>query len=203
MMLVLFGTAVAMGLAIAAPLGPIGALCIERTLRGGFRAGMAGGLGTALADALFAALAAAGFASFAATVALIERPLGLIGGAFLIWLGVRALRPAPPQTVAAKAPPGALSVMAATFGLTLANPATILSFAAIFAGLGLARTAGPAEAVAVVAGIFTGSLLWWALLSGTVALLRHRLPPGFARATALASGAVMVGFGIWALARAI
>lgn len=203
MMLVLFGTAVAMGLAIAAPLGPIGALCIERTLRGGFRAGMAGGLGTALADALFAALAAAGFASFAATVALIERPLGLIGGAFLIWLGVRALRPAPPQTVAAKAPPGALSVMATTFGLTLANPATILSFAAIFAGLGLARTAGPAEAIAVVAGIFTGSLLWWALLSGTVALLRHRLPPGFARGTALASGAVMLGFGIWALARAI
>jgi putative LysE/RhtB family amino acid efflux pump len=203
MMLVLFGTAVAMGLAIAAPLGPIGALCIERTLRGGFRAGMAGGLGTALADALFAALAAAGFASFAATVALIERPLGLIGGAFLIWLGVRALRPAPPQTVAAKAPPGALSVMATTFGLTLANPATILSFAAIFAGLGLARTAGPAEAIAVVAGIFTGSLLWWALLSGTVALLRHRLPPGFARATALASGAAMLGFGIWALARAI
>lgn len=203
MMLVLFGTAVAMGLAIAAPLGPIGALCIERTLRGGFRAGMAGGLGTALADALFAALAAAGFASFAATVALIERPLGLIGGAFLIWLGLRALRPAPPQTVAAKAPPGALSVMATTFGLTLANPATILSFAAIFAGLGLARTAGPAEAVAVVAGIFTGSLLWWALLSGSVALLRHRLPPGFARATGLASGAVMLGFGIWALARAI
>ena len=204
MMLVLFGTAVAMGLAIAAPLGPIGALCIERTLRGGFRAGMAGGLGTALADALFAALAAAGFASFAATVALIERPLGLIGGAFLIWLGLRALRPAPPrETVAAKAPPGALAVMATTFGLTLANPATILSFAAIFAGLGLARTAGPAEAVAVVTGIFTGSLLWWALLSGTVALLRHRLPPGFARGTALASGAVMLGFGIWALARAV
>jgi len=203
MMLVLFGTAMAMGLAIAAPLGPIGALCIERTLRGGFRAGMAGGLGTALADALFAALAATGFASFAATVALIERPLGLIGGAFLIWLGIRALRPPPPQTVAAKAPPGVLAVMATTFGLTLANPATILSFAAIFAGLGLARTAGPAEAVAVVAGIFTGSLLWWALLSGTVALLRHRLPPGFARATALASGAVMLGFGIWALARAI
>lgn len=202
-MLVLFGTAMAMGLAIAAPLGPIGALCIERTLRGGFRAGMAGGLGTALADALFAALAAAGFASFAATVALIERPLGLIGGAFLIWLGIRALRPSPPQTAAAKAPPGALSVMATTFGLTLANPATILSFAAIFAGLGLARTAGPAEAVAVVTGIFTGSLLWWALLSGTVALLRHRLPPGFARGTALASGAVMLGFGIWALARAI
>jgi len=102
----LFATAVAMGLAIAAPLGPIGALCIERTLRGGFRAGMAGGLGTALADALFAALAAAGFASFAAAVALVERPLGLIGGGFLIWLGWRALRPAPPrEAVVAAAPP--------------------------------------------------------------------------------------------------
>lgn len=199
----LFLKSVAMGLAIAAPLGPIGALCINRTLAQGFRAGMAGGLGTALADAVYASLAAAGFAAFSATVARIDMPLGLLGGAFLIWLGIKSFRAGPPAAAAETQARGALATMAATFALTLANPATILSFAAIFAGLGLAQTAGIAEAVAVVLGVFLGSLLWWAVLSGGVALAHRRLPGWFARAVSLASGAMMLGFGLWSLARVL
>lgn len=201
----LFLKSLAMGLAIAAPLGPIGALCIQRTLARGFLAGAAGGLGTALADALYASLAAAGFATFAATLARISTPLGLVGGGFLLWLGWRGWPRGTPAARAAVAPAasGLLATTATTFALTMANPATILSFAAIFAGLGLAESASPATAALVVGGVFAGSMLWWLALSGTVAGLHHRLPPGFALWVARLSSLMMGGFGLWALGLAL
>ncbi|MDP1670304.1 LysE family transporter [Phaeovulum sp.] len=200
----LFVTSMAMGLAIAAPLGPIGALCIQRTLAQGFFAGLAGGLGTALADALYASFAAAGFATFAATLARISTPLGLVGGGFLLWLAWKGWPrgvPAPQAAAAAQRP--ALATAALTFALTIANPATILSFAAIFAGLGLAETASLASAVQVVAGVFAGSMLWWFILAGAVAALHHRLPTAFALWVARVSSLMMGGFGLWALANAV
>lgn len=196
---VLFAKSVALGLAVAAPLGPIGMLCVNRTLERGFWAGLAGGLGTAVADALYAGLAAAGFAAFAATVEAVDGPLKLIGGAFLLWLGWRSFAPRPAATAASVGARDLLGTVGATFALTMANPATILSFAAMFAGLGLASSSGPAAAVVVVAGVFLGSLGWWALLSGGVALARRKLPPRFALWSARASGATLVAFGLLAL----
>ncbi|MGP3696381.1 LysE family translocator [Rhodobacter sp. NSM] len=199
----LFFKALLMGLAIAAPLGPIGALCIQRTLAQGFRAGLAGGLGTALADAAYAAAAAAGFAAFAAFLDRIALPLGLGGGAFLIWLGIQGLRADPRPEAATVAARGLWSTLGTTFLLTLANPATVLSFAAIFAGLGLAREADLASAATVVVGVFAGSMLWWLLLAGGVALAHRRLPPAFALWVSRASGMLMLGFGLWAIATAL
>ncbi len=201
----LFFKALLMGLAIAAPLGPIGALCIQRTLARGLAAGVAGGLGTALADAAYAAAAAAGFATFAAVLTRISLPLGLAGGGFLLWLGWKGWprKTAAPLAAQAPASRGLWATTATTFALTLTNPATILSFAAIFAGLGLAREANPAAAATTVAGVFTGSMLWWIFLSATVAALHHRLPPGFALWVARASSLTMGAFGIWALGGAL
>jgi len=201
----LFWKSLALGVAIAAPLGPIGALCIARTLERGFLAGVAGGLGTALADACYAALAALGFAAFSAALAMIDLSLRLAGGAFMLWLGWQGLRPR--AAAAAPAQMGGrrnlLGTAAATFLLTIANPATILSFAALFAGLGLAASSGASAAVLVVAGVFAGSMLWWGVLSGGVALARHRLPDSFARWVARGSGALIVAFGLWALSSAV
>jgi putative LysE/RhtB family amino acid efflux pump len=201
----LFLKAVLMGLAIAAPLGPIGALCIQRTLERGLLAGVAGGLGTALADALYASLAAAGFAAFAAALDSISTPLGLIGGGFLLWLAWKGWPrgTAAPKAAASPAVRGVWLTTATTFALTIANPATILSFAAIFAGIGLADTASTASAAAVVAGVFAGSMLWWIMLSGTVAALHHRLPASFAHWVARASSLMMAGFGLWAVSSAV
>ena len=191
-----------LGLAVAAPLGPIGTLCISRTLERGFWAGVAGGLGTALADATYAMLAAAGFAAFAALLSRLSLPLGLFGGLFMLWLGWRALRPRP---VAAAAEIGAgdlIRTTMATFLLTMANPATILTFAAIFAGFGLAAVGDGTKAAVVVAGVFLGSLAWWFLLSGSVALAKTRLPDRFAAWTSRISGLVLIAFGIAALVSA-
>ena len=197
----LFLKSLALGLAIAAPLGPLGALCISRTLERGFLAGVAGGLGTALADATYATLAALGFAAFSSALAMIDMPLRLAGGAFMLWLGWQGLKPRPTvKAAAAPARRGLLATAAVTFLLTIANPATILSFAALFAGLGLAASGG--GEMVVVAGVFAGSMLWWVILSGGVALARHRLPDSFALWVARASGALLIAFGVWAIAGA-
>lgn len=195
----LFGKGILLGLAIAAPLGPIGALCISRTLERGFWAGVAGGLGTALADGAYALMAAAGFAAFAALLDRISVPLQLFGGVFLLWLGWKSFQPKPPVAAAKVGARDLLSTTGATFLLTITNPATILSFAAIFAGLGLASQGDGWSAALLVAGVFAGSMLWWIFLSGTVALLHHRLPERFALWVSRISGVVLIGFGVVAI----
>lgn len=199
----LFFKSLFLGLAIAAPLGPIGALCINRTLERGFIAGVAGGLGTALADCVYAALAAVGFAAFSDILGTIDTPLRLIGGAFMLWLGWKSLRPAPARTAAKISASDLLGTVAATFVLTITNPMTILSFAAIFASLGLASGTGSASAVLVVSGVFVGSMLWWSVLSGGVALARNRLPENSAIWVSRASGVVLIAFGLWAAGSAL
>lgn len=197
--ILLFGKSLLLGLAVAAPLGPIGALCINRTLERGFAAGVAGGLGTALADAIYASLAAIGFSAFSAALAMIDAPLRLVGGLFMLWLGWKSMAPKPVRAAAQIGARDLIGTIAATFLLTITNPMTILSFAAIFAGLGLADAPGAINAALVVIGVFSGSLLWWCILSGGVALVRQRLPESFALQVSRASGLILIGFGLYAL----
>lgn len=198
MELLLFLKSLLLGLAIAAPLGPIGALCINRTLERGFSAGMAGGLGTALADGVYATLAALGFAAFSNLLGIVDMPLRLIGGAFMLWLGWKSFKSTRPTTAAKLSTRNLISTTAATFLLTITNPMTILSFTAIFAGLGLASEAGSTGAAMVVSGVFSGSMLWWCALSGGVTLARHRLADAFAKWVSRLSGIVLIAFGLWA-----
>lgn len=202
-MLELLLKSVLVGMAIAAPVGPIGALCINRSLTRGFVSGVAGGLGTALADASYGALAALGFAAFSAALAKISTPLALFGGAFLIFLGWREMRKTGAASVQETAGRGYLiRTLLTTYVLTITNPATILSFVAIFAGFGLADASGNQALVVVVLGVFAGSLLWWVFLSGLVAIIRHRLPAEFAHWVARISGGILIGFGLVAVSSA-
>ncbi|CAI9402347.1 hypothetical protein ANOBCDAF_00888 [Pleomorphomonas sp. T1.2MG-36] len=189
----------ALGFAVAAPLGPIGALCINRTLQRGFWVGLSGGLGTALADAVYGALAALGFAAFSAFLVTIDGPMRLVGGLAMIWLGWQGMRPKPPRPAAEIGARDLLGTIGATFLLTISNPATILSFALFFAGLGLASTADTASAIVVVAGVFTGSLAWWIILTGGVALVRHKVSDRFALLVGRLSGALIIVFGLLAI----
>jgi threonine/homoserine/homoserine lactone efflux protein len=190
----------AIGLAIAAPVGPIGVLCMRRTLVCGRLAGFVTGLGAAAADATYGAVGAFGTALAAA---LVDRQdwIATLGGLFLVWLGVSGMRRAPAEIEAA--PPTGATHLAGFFGttflLTLANPATILSFAAIFAGLGLAADEGAPAALHLVGGVFLGSAAWWLFLSGAVGLIRHRLGRGALVWINRLSGLVLLGFGVAAI----
>ncbi|HLT78013.1 MAG TPA: LysE family transporter [Ferrovibrio sp.] len=189
---------VLLGIAVAAPVGPIGVLCIQRSMAAGFWAGFSGGIGTALADALYATLAAAGFAALAGvTEGMAGQVLRWAGAAFIAWLGWRTmLAPAATRAAESGREERPWRLLAVTFALTMSNPATILSFAALFAGLGLAADATPATATAAVAGVFIGSLLWWAFLSGSVAVLRHRIDEGWKRWINRIAGAVLIAFAL-------
>lgn len=194
----------AIGLAIAAPVGPIGALCIRRTLVDGRLIGLATGLGAATADGAYGAVAAFGVTAVTSALVGLRLWIHLGGALFLAYLGARSLLACAPKVGAAGAGPSSgvvadpLSAWASTVALTLTNPATILSFAAVFAGLGLAG-AGDGAAGATVAGVFLGSALWWLVLTTTVGLVRSRLDARGLRWVNRVSGLILLGFAVLAL----
>jgi threonine/homoserine/homoserine lactone efflux protein len=185
----------ALGFSIAAVLGPIGVLCIRRTLSSGFLNGFLSGLGAATADATYASIAAFGVTALAALLVDQRTWLRLVGGAFLLYLGVRTLRTAPALRAAADVSVrGLVAAYLSTFGLTMSNPMTILSFVAIFAGLGLGSTQGGLDAMELVLGVFVGSAAWWLVLASLVSLLRARLTPGVFRVINIGSGVLILAF---------
>ena len=197
----LFLKGLLLGLSIAAPVGPIGVLCIRRSLEAGFWPGVAGGLGTAVADAVYAAIAAFGLTAVSSLLVQAQGVLSVVGGIALIWLGWVAMTGKTPEA-AAEAPitRSLWPTFAGTFLLTMANPATILTFAAIFAGLGLAAADSAAGAAILVIGVLLGSLLWWAVLSGAVSVLRQRISTAVVVWINRASGLLLAGFGAALLA---
>jgi threonine/homoserine/homoserine lactone efflux protein len=187
------------GFSIAAPVGPIGVLCIRRTLVDGRAMGLAVGLGAAAADAVYGAVAGFGLTAVSALLVRRQDVLRLVGGLFLCYLGARTFLARPAEQAARAAGAGLLGAFTATFGLTLANPATILSFVAVFAGFGIGTAAGWRDASVLVGGVFLGSALWWLLLSGAVGALRGRLDQRAFRWVNRLSGLVLLGFGVTAL----
>jgi threonine/homoserine/homoserine lactone efflux protein len=188
------------GFSIAAPVGPIGILCIRRTLAEGRASGLVSGLGAASADALYGCVAAFGLAFISNFLVSQQTWLRITGGVFLCWLGLKTILSKPAEQVSPVKGNGLAAAYASTFFLTLTNPMTILSFAAIFAGLGLAGTGGNyLSAGVLVLGVFTGSALWWLVLSSSVGLFRARFNPDRLRWVNRISGAIIIGFGLFAL----
>lgn len=199
------------GLAIAAPVGPIGLLVIQRTLRHGRVVGLVTGLGAAVADAVYGAIGAFGVTSLIQVLQAARVPLALAGGAFLLWLAWRTWRSALPAQAAAVAErPGLAGAFAGTFVLTLSNPATILSFIAVFGTLGATLGGGaggstvapmvPASPMTpwpMVAGVLLGSALWWLLLSAAVGALRSRFDARAMRVVNGVSALALAGFALW------
>jgi threonine/homoserine/homoserine lactone efflux protein len=189
-----------LGFSIAAPVGPIGVLCIRRTLTDGRAAGLVSGLGAASADALYGCVAAFGLTFISDMLISQQIWLKLIGGAFLLYLGIKTLLARPAQEAASAKGTGLAGAYTSTLFLTLTNPMTILSFVAIFAGLGIASTgADYASAALLVLGVFLGSALWWLLLSGGVSLFRARFDARAMTWVNRISGAVILFFGVAAL----
>ena len=188
------------GFSIAAPVGPIGVLCIRRTLASGFVAGLASGLGAASADAIYGSIAALGLTVVTSLLVSHQDWLRVVGGAFLCYLGVRTLLARPAGQLPSAQNVSLASAYASTFLLTLTNPMTILSFVAIFSGLGIASAGGDyASAGLLVLGVFTGLATWWLLLSAGTSHLRSRLSQGALQWVNRASGTVIAGFGLLAL----
>jgi putative LysE/RhtB family amino acid efflux pump len=199
----LFAKGAVLGLSIAAPVGPMALLCLRTTLAHGFVPGLMGGLGIAAGDVFYAALAAFGLQAATALLTGQSLWLGLAGGLYLVWFGLATIRQPLPAAGAEGGRRRGLATFVSTFLLTLANPPTIMIFAAMFASLGLIEAQREsAAALAVVAGVFLGSAGWWVLFAVVVSRLRDRLRgPVFVWVNRV-SGAALAGFGFWAVASA-
>ncbi len=194
---ILFLKGMGLGISIAAPVGPIGVLCIQRTLKKGFSSGIISGLGAATADLLYGSLTGFGALWLGNHLVQIQTPLRLVGGAVLILLGIRAFFQKEKEAATTSGSRGLAGDYLSTFLLTLTNPITIFSFAAVYGGLGLsAGETSTWQMALLVLGVFIGSIAWWLTLSGLVSLLRGRLKPLFYTVINKVAGLVLIGFGI-------
>ena len=195
--------ALLIGVTIAAPVGPITVLYLRRALANGWQSGMATALGAAGADALYAAIAAFGLTVLSEMLVSLQNPVRLIGGLFLLYLGVRIYRARPAEQAAQVVGGNLARDFGSTFFLTLTNPMTILIFAGVFTGAGLAayrQEGGQNCPAALVAGVFLGSILWAGSLVTAAALFRARFTPRAMQWVNRLSGAVIIVFALTTLA---
>ena len=193
---------VGIGFAIAAPIGPVGLMCIRKALADGRSAAWMAGLGAALADTVFGAVVGLGLGAVSVFLQGHAGVLKLLGGLFMIAIGLHtwaaaavALEPAEGKG------PGALRDFASTFAITITNPGTILGVMGVFVAMGAAaRPMDMAQSWQLVLGVFTGSALWWAVLTELTILVRARFTPERMRLFNHISGALLMIFGAGALA---
>jgi len=194
----LFFKAMLIGLSIAAPVGPIGLLCIQRTLAHGMRTGFVSGMGAACADAVYGAIGAFGMVAVTDYFVSLSTPLAIVGALFLGWMGVKLLLTKNEAGQAASV--GAQKTGRAfisVFALTLANPMTIISFVAVFASIAGPTVLGHAAAGLMVVGVFLGSAIWWLMLSAGVALLSRQVGTSVLGLINRLGGLLLLGFAIW------
>lgn len=197
------------GLPIAATPGPMFVLVLRRTLERGWRSGLSSGFGVATGDAIYAALAAFGVAAVTSLLIAQRRWIGLVGGVALALIGLRALLNPPPRPSSTRGEGeyrrgGNMTTdYASMVALTLSNPPTILSFTAVFAGLGLRVSSGWLPAVTLVIGVMLGSAVWWVVVTIVASLMRDRLTPAVLRGIAIVSGLALTGFGVVIVAQAL
>jgi threonine/homoserine/homoserine lactone efflux protein len=188
-----------LGFVIAAPVGPIGVLCIRRSLEDGPQVGLITGLGAATADVIYGCIAAFGLTAISTFLVSQRFWLGFLGGLFLCYLGIRTFVSKPTDGRVEGQGKVRFSAYLSTFFLTVTNPMTILSFTAVFAALGLGTTSNYLDATALVAGVFVGSAAWWLLLSSGVGIFRSRFSSRSLMFVNRLSGVVIFLLGLYSL----
>ena len=192
-----------LGFTIAAAVGPISLLCIKRTLAEGRTVGFVSGLGVATADATYGAIAAFGLTAITDQLVAWRQPLAIVGGLFLLWIAWRTIRSVPGEAATdpnagGRDGRGLAGAYLSTLGLTMTNPMTILSFAALFVGLGVTAD-DVAGATLLTLGVFLGSGSWWVVLVTVVGALRTRITPTWLRRVNIASGLIIGAFALVAI----
>jgi threonine/homoserine/homoserine lactone efflux protein len=193
----MFLKGLAFGFILAASVGPMWVLCLRRTLAYGAAAGLASGMGIAVADGLYGAVAAFGLTAVSGLLLAHAFWIGLVGAAFLIYLGIKTLMSAPANLQPDTKDQGYLKAFLSTLALTLANPPTILAFVAVFAGLGLVAGASYGTAALITLGVFLGSASWWLVLAFGAGALRNRIGPRLMSTINLVSGLSILAFAGW------
>ncbi len=196
MELPLFLRGLAIGFALAAPVGPVGVLCIRRALADGRPAAFVAGMGAAFADTFYGAVAAFGLSAISSFLADHQMSIRLVGGSFLLILGVRGVRAAQKVEPALTRGPGLLKDFISTFLITLTNPGTILASMGVFAALGSLGCKDGVTSGELIGGVFAGSTLWWLVLSAAAGAVRSRCSARSLERLNHGSGLMLLLFGL-------
>jgi threonine/homoserine/homoserine lactone efflux protein len=201
MEIIFFVKGALLGFSIAAPVGPIGILCIRRTLQYGRFSGLFSGLGAAFADTFYGLIAAFSLTLVSDFLTAQHFWLHILGGCFLMFLGTKTFFSGTTEVSNGKvAHRSLISDFVSTFFLTLSNPLTIISFIAVFASLGLVDVSEKfADAAVLVMGIFLGATLWWLILSEGVTFFRKKVGQQTMTWINRIAGMIIVTFGLAAL----
>jgi threonine/homoserine/homoserine lactone efflux protein len=192
-----------LGFTIAAAVGPISLLVMRRTIAEGRVVGLASGLGVATADGTYGAIAAFGLGAITQVLVDAQPVLALCGGVFLLWLAWTTARAEPHDPASAPVRRGGLAgAYLSILGLTLTNPMTILSFGALFAGLGVAGN-DPVGAALITIGVFLGSGAWWVVLTTVTSAFRTRVTTAWIRRINVASGLAIGTFAVVSIVSAV
>ncbi len=198
------------GIAVAAPIGPVNLICIHRTISRGRINALMAGQGAAVGDSVFAIIAAFGLTAIAGFVTNWQVPIQIVGGIILVGMGIQTLLSDPTKAVAEQDDTtlDLVKAIISTFTLTITNPATLFGFAAIFAGVGGIVSGDTGEksadygyAAILVVGVWMGSTLWWVFITNLAALLRDRAEQGWLTVVQRVSGLIILGFGLVVFAR--
>ena len=189
------------GLVLAAPVGPVAALCFERTITEGRMHGFLSGLGAAFADAIFGAIAAFGMSAISVWIADHQQNLRLVGGLLLVLLAIKTVTaPARKQTgkVAERIHTESLvQDFFSAFALAITNPLTVIAFLGLFAAMGFgAEPLSLGAGALLVGGVFFGSGMWWIALSAIAGLIRDLIDVVYQRWLNRVSAAILFGFGV-------
>ncbi len=186
------------GIAIAAPVGPIGMLCIKKTLELGMKGALLVGLGAALADSVYGLIAALGLTAVSHIMISGSGALKLIGGIFLLYLAYKEAKSGVASNEAHVSEKSRIKLVSEVFFLTLTNPMTILSFVGIFASIG-AGSSSTLESITMVVGIFLGSMTWWCVLGAVITKIKHKLPKIWLERIKWVSCFILASFGLVAI----
>jgi len=184
------------GFAMAVPIGPIGVMCIRKTLAEGHSRGLVVGLGGATADSLYAGIAAFGLTFVSDAIASQHIWLRLAGGGLLLFLGIRTLRLKRKDPIIPFTNKGLLGSYVSAFLLALTNPLTVFAFVAVFAAFGLGHRLVIISACILVLGVFIGSCLWFLILGYVATIFRKKLDSGGLRWVNRISGILIILSGV-------
>jgi len=198
MLLAFFLKGVLVGIVIAVPVGPVGVMCVRRTILDGKLAGFVSGLGAATADAVFGIIAGFGLTAVSDLLIDYQHWLRVAGGCYLLYIGGRAFAAEPPAELESESDAESLlGDFASTFALAVINPITVLAFLGIFAAIGLGRTQATfGHASVLVLGVWVGSLLWWLMLSFGIGHFRRLIGPRHLGWISRGSGAILFFSGV-------
>lgn len=184
-----------LGLAVAAPIGPVGVLCIKKTLSSGLAIGLFAGFGASIAKVIYGIVVGFGLTSVSNFLINYNTYISIIGAIFLTYLGIKIFMTKPVMNCDSVQKENKISAFTTMFLLTIMNPMTVLSFLAVFSGLGIANTASSySNGLVLISGIFCGSMSWWIFLCSMVNLFRQKINGSILSWINKVSGIIIVTF---------